>query len=146
MYFSIFHKISYQELPHSCVFSLLQSTAVGKTRGEKAFPIRSTLNWARKRWITEGQKRLLKDENHIPIQDTDGNRIHSLEWLRQTAYPQNTSRDKQWQHGTCAGFGGNGAPILHSQQEWTWHSSYLSTHFNLLTILREQSVKPAVLL
>lgn len=92
------------------------------------------------------KKGLPKDENYIPLQDTDDNRIHSLEWPRQAAHPRNTSRDKQWQPGTCASFGGHVAPILHSQQEWPWHSSYPGTHFNLLTILRQQSIKPAVLL
>lgn len=133
-------------LPRTTPFLRLvraHSTVVGKTRGERAFPIRSTLKWARKRQITEVQKGLAKDENHLPIQDTDDNRIHSLEWARQTACPQNTSRDKQWQHGTCAGFGGPWLPPCTPSRNGTGDPS---THFNLLTIVREHSIKPAVLL
>lgn len=109
----VFFHIPQNLLPKATPFFYLvraQSTVVGKTRGDRAFPIRSTLKWARKRWITEVQKGLPNDENHVSIQDTDNNRIHSLEWPRQTACPQNTSRDEQWQHGTCAGFGGTWLP------------------------------------
>lgn len=141
--FSMFHKIPNQELPHTspCQSEPRAPCRENKSR-ERALPIRSILKRTRKRRMTEAQKVIPKDENDIPIHDTDDTKIHSLDWPRQTAYSRNKSRDKWWHHGTCAGFGGHMA----SQQEWPWYGSYPSTRFKLLTILRKDSINAVTML